>query len=163
MRRVLVIADTHLHGEVHRRLPGALLEAIAGADLVVHAGDLVTAATLDELASMGEIAAVLGNNDHELVGRLPERLELQLEGVRVAVIHDSGDRRGREARLGTRFPNAQIVVFGHSHVPVDQEGIAGQRLFNPGSPTTCRSQPRCSFGWLELAAGALVGHGIEYC
>jgi len=158
--RVIVIADTHLRDGVAGRLPPPLLRALEGADLALHAGDVVTATALEELRALAPTRAVLGNNDHELHGLVPERLQLELSGLPVAMIHDSGQRAGREARLHRLFPAAALVVFGHSHVPLDAAGLGGQRLFNPGSPTQRRSQPRCSYGWLEIADGALRAHGI---
>jgi uncharacterized protein len=159
--RVVVLADTHLRDGVARRLPAAVLRALERADLVLHAGDVVGAAALSELESLAPTVAVLGNNDHELLGRLPAAAELELAGMRIAMTHDSGARLGRERRLHERFPDAQLVVFGHSHAPVNEEGIAGQRLFNPGSPTQRRAQPRASFGRLELAEARIVHLEVE--
>jgi putative phosphoesterase len=153
---VVVLADTHLRDSVREKLPRRVLEAMSTADLVLHAGDVVSANALGELESLAQVVAVLGNNDHELAGRLPLSVELDLEGVRVAMVHDSGDRRGREARLAQRFPRADLVVFGHSHVPLDAEGGGGQRLFNPGSPTQRRAQPQPSFGLLEVHDGSIT-------
>ncbi|MGZ4730417.1 MAG: metallophosphoesterase family protein, partial [Acidimicrobiales bacterium] len=103
---------------------------------------------------------VLGNNDRELVGSIPERLTVELAGVEVAMVHDSGTRSGRERRLRTWFPSADLVVFGHSHDPVDHSGDHGQRLFNPGSPTQRRRQPRPTMGWLGLQDGRVTHHEI---
>ncbi len=105
--------------------------------------------------------AVLGNNDHELRGTLGETLVLELGGVEVALVHDSGARTGRAARLRRRFPSADLVVFGHSHVPCDEVGVDGQLLFNPGSPTQRRSQPVATFGELELAGGSVRHRAIR--
>src|SRR5690606_32533633 len=105
--------------------------------------------------------AVLGNNDPELAGTLPETLELVLAGVRVGMIHDSGPTRGREQRLHARFPTCDVVVFGHSHVPWNAVGIDGQLLFNPGSPTERRQQPQPTIGVLELADGRVTQARIE--
>jgi putative phosphoesterase len=102
---------------------------------------------------------VLGNNDAALTGTLPETVELELEGVRVAMIHDSGARKGRETRLRRRFPSADVVVFGHSHIPWNGEGADGQLLFNPGSPTQRRRQPHCTFGILDFERG-VVGAAV---
>ena len=106
------------------------------------------------------VHAVLGNNDTVLVGALPDRLELELAGVRIAMVHDSGVRAGRERRVHRWFPDAGLVVFGHSHEPVDVEGVEGQRLFNPGSAVQRRRQPRRTVGRLELVAGRVVRHEI---
>jgi hypothetical protein len=120
----------------------------------------VTADLLAALRAHRPVHAVLGNNDHDLVGTLPDRLELELGGVRVAMVHDSGARAGRERRMRRWFPDAQVVVFGHSHQPVDADGDGGQRLFNPGSAVQRRRQPHRTIGVLELHAGAVVGHEI---
>jgi hypothetical protein len=103
---------------------------------------------------------VLGNNDHLLVGSLPESVELELAGVRVAMVHDSGAREGREARLRRRFPDAAIVVYGHSHLPEDRVGVDRQRLFNPGSPTQRRRAPHRTYGRLTLAGGRIRRHEV---
>ncbi|HEV7760608.1 MAG TPA: metallophosphoesterase family protein, partial [Acidimicrobiales bacterium] len=125
-----------------------------------HAGDVLTQHLLDALGRRAPVHAVLGNNDRELVGRLPDRLDLELGGVRVGMVHDSGARAGREARLRRWFPRAQLVVFGHSHEPVDAEGLDGQRLFNPGSAVQRRRQPHRTVGLLELADGLVTAHHI---
>jgi uncharacterized protein len=149
---VVVVADTHLRAGIER-LPRRLLDALASADVIVHAGDIVSAAALAGFRELGEVHAVLGNNDHELVDILPEELHLTLSGVKIAVLHDSGARDARAARMRRRFPDAQVVIFGHSHIPVNDEGLDGQLLFNPGSPTQRRSQPRPTFGRLSIEAG----------
>jgi uncharacterized protein len=153
--RAVVLADTHMRAGGRRRLPVRVHRLLTGADVILHAGDLIDASVLEALESVAPTYAVLGNNDHSLVATLPVTRTLVLDGVEIAMIHDSGPRTGRPARLRRRFPNAAIVVFGHSHVPFDAEGVAGQRLFNPGSPTERRSQPRCTAGVLELADGAI--------
>jgi uncharacterized protein len=157
---VVVLADTHIRRGSARRLPPAVYAALEGADLVLHAGDVVTGALLDELGGFAPTLAVLGNNDAELVGRLPEERVFAVEGYRIAMVHDSGARKGREARLRRRFPTADLVVFGHSHIPVDSPGLAGQRLFNPGSPTERRRQPDHTFGLLRIDGGQLIDHRI---
>ena len=121
---------------------------------------LADADLLDALRARRPLHAVLGNNDHGLVGTLPDRLEIVLAGVRVAMVHDSGARDGRAGRMRRWFPDSHVVVFGHSHEPVDAEGDGGQRLFNPGSAVQRRRQPRRTVGVLELADGAVVGHEI---
>jgi putative phosphoesterase len=153
--RVVVLADTHLKPGSKRSLPPAVYDALAGAGAVLHAGDVVTRHLLDELRAFAPLSAVLGNNDHELVGRLPLTRTLDLDGVRVGLAHDSGARKGRAARMGRRFPDCQVVVFGHSHEPVNEAGLDDQLLFNPGSATYPRSQPRPTFGLLDCAAGAV--------
>lgn len=157
--RLLVLADTHLRGDLSA-LPSEVWEQVEVCDVILHAGDVVTADLLDALRARRPVHAVLGNNDHALVGALPDRLELDLAGVRVAMVHDSGARSGRERRMRRWFPNADVVVFGHSHEPVDAEGDDGQRLFNPGSALQRRRQPRRTIGVLELADGVVVRHEI---
>ena len=158
--RAVVLADTHLRAGTGRRLPESVYRLLDNADVILHAGDLVDRSVLDTLSSIAPTYAVLGNNDHDLVGRLPETQDLELEGVRIAMIHDSGSSTGRAARLRRRFPDADVVVFGHSHIPLDTEGIDGQRLFNPGSPTQRRAQPHRTAGVFELEAGGIRSTGI---
>ena len=157
---VLVLADTHLRDGLERLAP-CVMRALADADVVLHAGDITSAKALAELRAAAPLHAVLGNNDHELKGVLPETLLLELDGVRVAMVHDSGPRTGRPRRLGRRFPDADLVIFGHSHIPVDEPGVSGQWLFNPGSPTQRRSQPTPTFGQLRLASGHVGAHRIR--
>jgi hypothetical protein len=160
--RVAVLSDTHLRGGLDR-LPPVAVEQVEGADVVLHAGDVVDR---DALAALGQLAGhrplhvVLGNNDHELVGRLPDRVELELAGVTVAMVHDSGARKGRAARMRRWFPTAEVVVFGHSHEPVAERGVDDQLLFNPGSAVQRRRQPHRTMGVLELRAGRLVDHRV---
>jgi hypothetical protein len=110
---------------------------------------------------MAETYAVLGNNDHALEGILPQSRYLDLGGVHVAMVHDSGPRKGRTRRLRRRFPDADLVIFGHSHIPVDEVGEEEQLLFNPGSPTQRRSQPHRTFGRLRLGGGQVLRRRIE--
>ncbi len=149
--RVVVIADTHIRDTGSTRLSDRVWDEIRRADVVLHAGDVVGARLLTELRAVAPTHAVLGNNDTALAGSLPETVELELEGTRVAMIHDTGPRAGREARVHRRFPNADIVVFGHSHIPWNADGVDGQLLFNPGSATQRRRQPHRTFGILEIA------------
>ncbi len=158
--RVGVVADTHLRRGWSRRLPAAALAELERADVILHAGDLVIPEVLDQLRALAPVHAVLGNNDTELVGALEEEVALDLEGVAVAMVHDSGPRTGREARLRRRFPDADVVVFGHSHIPWDAEGLDGQRLLNPGSPTERRRQPHKTMATMDLADGRVVATRI---
>ena len=160
--RVVVVSDTHLKREWrNRRLPAAAIELLATGDVILHAGDVTQPEHLDWFASLAPVHAVLGNNDPELVGRLPETRSVDLAGVRVGMIHDSGPARGREQRLHRRFPDADVVVFGHSHIPWNARGVGGQLLFNPGSPTERRRQPHRTMGVLELDDGDVVEARIE--
>ncbi len=159
--KVVVLSDTHIRRGSKRRLPDQAYAALADAEAVVHAGDIVVADVLHELSGFAPVLAVLGNNDDgELAGMLPETLVHELAGVRVGVVHDSGPTQGRPARLRRRFPECELVIYGHSHIPYDGLGVEGQRLFNPGSPTERRSQPRATMGLLELADGGIRGHEI---
>lgn len=155
--RVAVLADTHLRDRPPwRDLPAEAWRRIRRCDLVLHAGDVLDEGILRRLENAAPTHAVLGNNDVDLLGRLPITLELELAGVRVAMIHDSGDRAGRARRMHRRFPDADLVVFGHSHIPADEVGESGQVLFNPGSPTNRRSQPSHTMGELQLAEGRIL-------
>src|ERR687891_1545844 len=119
---VLVLADTHIRRGSSRTLPPRVRQLAAHADVILHAGDIVVAEVLEELAAYAPVHAVLGNNDHELIGALPETLEIELAGVHVGMVHDSGGARGREGRMARRFPSCKLVVFGHSHIPWDSVG-----------------------------------------
>jgi len=147
--RVVVVSDTHVRRGGRKVLPAAALQQLRRADAILHAGDVLERWFLDDLAELAPVHAVLGNNDDAGLA-LPERLEVELEGVRVGMVHDSGNRTGREARLARSFPSCDLVVFGHSHIPLDARG-RGQRLLNPGSPTDKRAQPRHTLAVLDLA------------
>ncbi len=151
---VAVIADTHLRAP--GRLPQACLRRLARAQLILHAGDIVSLAVLEELRGLGPpVCAVRGNVDEpELASQLPERLELALDGVRCGLIHDAGPARGRLQRLRAAFPECAAVIFGHSHIPL-HESDGGFQIFNPGSPTARRRQPRHTMGLLRERSGAL--------
>lgn len=142
---LLLLADTHLPKRA-KRLPDAVLRAIDEADVVVHAGDWVDLATLDLLMSRSRtLIGVFGNNDGpDLRARLPEIARLRVEDVEIAVIHETGTAKGREQRMDLAFPNADLLVFGHSHIPWDTTSPSGLRLLNPGSPTDRRRQPVCT-------------------
>ena len=173
--RVLILSDTHLRPgrmvlpdrlvalldgrhDDGRGIEGARLSARAARppDLILHAGDLVDPAALSLLNRYARVHAVLGNNDVTLQGRLAERARFDLDGVPVAMVHDSGPRAGRPGRLRRWFPDAALVVFGHSHLPADEVGLDGQRLFNPGSPTERRRAPTRTCGLLDVEDGRIV-------
>jgi putative phosphoesterase len=158
--RLVVLADTHIRRGGIRRLPDAVYRALDGADAVLHAGDVLQPELLDELSGFAPVHAVLGNNDHELLGLVPVTTEFVIGGVRIAMIHDSGSTSGREGRMSRRFPDADVVVFGHSHAPLDALGVGGQRLFNPGSPTERRAQAHHTFGLLRVEDGEVGEHRI---
>ncbi len=149
--------DTHLPVRA-KALPPALLEHIALADVVVHAGDWVDTATLDLLQARAKrLIGVYGNNDGaELRARLPEVARAELGGLRFGVVHETGASRGREARCARRFPDLDVLVFGHSHIPWDSVAPGGPRLLNPGSPTDRRSQPYRTYMTAEVAGGRLT-------
>lgn len=161
MLKVLVLSDTHAPRR-WKGVPGTLLEPLRRCDLILHAGDVCVPSVLDELAAFAPVHAVLGNNDGDEVAAwgAPLERELELEGVRVGMIHIAGPKQGRGRRMGAQFPDADIVVFGHSHMPVDMVED-GTHLFNPGSPTDPRREPLGSYGWLELGDGAILSHGIH--
>jgi putative phosphoesterase len=143
---LVVTADTHVPKR-SRDLPHALWAAIDAADVVVHAGDWVDVALLDRLEERSRrLVGVCGNNDHgALRERLPEVARAQIEGIRFAVVHETGDANGRELRCSARFPDTDVLVFGHSHIPWDTTAPTGLRLLNPGSPTDRRRQPHGTF------------------
>ena len=158
--KAVVLADTHVRDAGSTRLPDAAWAEVRTADVVLHAGDVMEPGFLEELRAVAPVHAVLGNNDGALRGVLPETVEVELGGVRVAMVHDSGPRTGREGRLHRRFPDAEVVVFGHSHIPWNEPGLGGQLLFNPGSATQRRRQPHKTLGILDLARGTIRAHRI---
>jgi putative phosphoesterase len=147
---VVALADTHIPRRA-RSLPPGLVPHLRRADLILHAGDLMEPSLLDELGGYAPIRAVRGNVDPPDLD-LPETLEFEFEGVPVAMVHDSGPKRGRPARMRRRFPEARVVVFGHSHIPwlEDEDGLL---LLNPGSPTDRRRQPHHTFALLRVRRG----------
>jgi len=138
-------------------LPEACLARLRAADAIVHAGDLSTTGVLEELEGLGPpVHAVHGNVDDKAVrGRLPEVTEVRAGGALLAVVHDGGPARGRLARLRRRFPAADAVIFGHSHIPLHERAQDGFQIFNPGSPTERRRQPRHTMGLAEVEGGAV--------
>ncbi len=153
---LVLTADTHVPKRA-RDLPPALWAAIEAADVVVHAGDWVDVRLLDEFERRSRrLVAVHGNNDHgELRERLPEIARAEIDGLRLAVVHETGDRQGREARCLARFPDADVLVFGHSHIPWDTTADGRLRLINPGSPTDRRRQPHATYVTAVVDAGRL--------
>jgi putative phosphoesterase len=154
--RLLLLADTHVPARA-RELPARVWNAVAAADVVVHAGDWVDIALLDELeARAAALVGVYGNNDGPaLRARLPEVARVELDGVRLAVVHETGPAKGREARCAAQFPDDDVLVFGHSHIPWDSVAPGGLRLLNPGSPTDRRRQPVATYMTLELTEGQI--------
>jgi len=158
--RVIVLSDTHAPRR-WRSCPPRVAEQLRGADLILHAGDVCVAPVLAELAQYAPVTAVLGNNDGPDVADwgAAETAALTLDGLRVAMLHDSGPSAGRLARLRRRFPEADLVVFGHSHIPLDESGY-GLRIFNPGSPTDRRRQPHGTLGVLRIEDGTIAAAAI---
>jgi putative phosphoesterase len=155
--RLLLIADTHVPRRA-RDLPSAVWDEVALADVVLHAGDWVEPSLLDELESRARrLVACWGNNDgDELRSRLPERADAVLEGVRFTVVHETGASGGRDARMARLYPDTDVLVFGHSHIPWDTTAPSGLRLLNPGSPTDRRRQPHCTYMTAFVTDGALT-------
>ncbi|HEU4657753.1 MAG TPA: metallophosphoesterase family protein [Capillimicrobium sp.] len=153
---IAIVSDTHLP-RGSRRLPADCVARIRRADLLLHAGDVVTAGVLDELAAIGPpLLGVHGNVDDAAVrARLPERRVVEAAGVRIGMVHDAGPAKGRLARLRRAFPGCDAVVFGHSHIPLHERDAGGFQIFNPGSPTDRRRQPRFTMGEARVANGAL--------
>ncbi|MFF5505629.1 metallophosphoesterase family protein [Streptomyces roseolus] len=154
--RLLLVSDTHVPLRA-RRLPDELLRETDRADVVLHAGDWVDAATLDLLERRApRLIGVFGNNDGpDLRARLPEVARAELGGLRFGVVHETGPARGREARCAALYPDLDVLVFGHSHIPWDSEAPGGLRLLNPGSPTDRRRQPHRTFMTCVVADGTL--------
>ena len=150
---IAIVADTHLP-RGSRRIPDECWERMAAADLIMHAGDFTAPEVLADIEALGPpVAAVHGNIDPpELRERLPEARLVEASGARVALVHDAGPARGRLERMRLRFPDAEAVVFGHSHIPL-HESRDGFQIFNPGSPTDRRRQPRHTMGMARITAG----------
>ncbi|WP_410631755.1 metallophosphoesterase family protein [Amycolatopsis sp. cmx-4-83] len=155
--KLLLISDTHLPARA-RVLPPQVWAEVEAADVVVHAGDWVEVALLDELEARSKrLIGVYGNNDGpDLRARLPEIARADLDGVRLAVIHETGAKQGREQRCDAQFPDTDVLVFGHSHIPWDTVAPSGLRLLNPGSPTDRRRQPHCTYQTARVEDGVLV-------
>lgn len=155
--RLLLIADTHIPKRA-RDLPAPVWDEVAGADVVIHAGDWIAPEFLDRLDSRAaRLVGCWGNNDGpELRARLPERADVTLGGVRFTVTHETGAAAGREARMSRLYPGTEVLVFGHSHIPWDSTTGTGLRLLNPGSPTDRRRQPFCTYMIAEVDDGAVT-------
>lgn len=154
--RLLLLADTHLPKRA-RQLSADVWAAVDEADLVIHAGDWVDEALLDELQGRAaRLLGVWGNNDGDrLRARLPEVARETVDGIRIAVVHETGSASGREARADAAYPDIDLLVFGHSHIPWDSVTPNGLRLLNPGSPTDRRRQPLCTMMTAVADAGEL--------
>jgi hypothetical protein len=153
---IAIISDTHMPRRA-RRLPAACVGRLRSADLIVHAGDLRRLEVLDELRSLGEVVAVHGNVDDAAVRRaLPASATVRAGGHRLTVIHDAGPARGRLARLRGRFPDADAVIFGHSHIPLLERSPDGFQILNPGSPTERRRAPHHTMAIGHAGEGELA-------
>jgi putative phosphoesterase len=155
--RILLLADTHVPKRA-RALPDQVWRAVEAADLVIHAGDWVDVALLDQLEGRANrVIGVWGNNDGaDLRSRLPEVARVVVEGIRIAVVHETGPATGREARCDAAYPETDVLVFGHSHIPWDTVTPNGLRLLNPGSPTDRRRQPVATMMTAVADAGRLT-------
>jgi len=164
--RVVLLSDTHAP-RFWKGLPPAVAEHLTGADLILHAGDVCVPSVLDELAAFAPVHVVQGNNDGPAVAAwgAAETWEGELEGVRVAMVHDAGPKQGRAARLHRRFPDAQLVVFGHSHIPLDESATFADgtavRIVNPGSPIDKRRQPHRTLALLDVHDGEVQVRSVQ--
>ena len=154
--QIALISDTHLPRGT-RRLPEACVERLRAADLILHAGDLSTLAVLRELEAYGRVIAVHGNvDDVQVRAALPARAQVEADGATIAMVHDAGPSKGRLARLRRWFPDADAVVFGHSHIPLHERAPDGFQIFNPGSPTERRRAPQHTMGVARAERGRLT-------
>jgi len=148
-----IVSDTHLPRGA-RALPSACVERLRAADLILHAGDFVERSVLREIESYGPVVAVHGNVDtSQLRELLPGERVVEAAGARIAMVHDGGQAVERLARLRARFPRADAVVFGHSHLPLHERGEEGFQIFNPGSPTERRRAPAHTMGLAQVCGG----------
>lgn len=160
MQHLLLIADTHLPKRA-KDLPPQVWAEVSTADVVIHAGDWVNVELLDILEERAaRLVGCWGNNDGpDLRARLPERADVTLEGVRFSVVHETGQSQGRDARMAREYPDTDVLVFGHSHIPWDTTFSGDRptplRLLNPGSPTDRRRQPFCTYMTATVADGGL--------
>jgi putative phosphoesterase len=154
--RLVILADTHVPPRA-KDLPAEVWAAVERADAVLHAGDWVDVALLDTLERRAaRVIGVYGNNDGPpLRARLPEVARATLGGVRFAMVHETGAKQGRERRMAAAYPDVDVLVFGHSHIPWDTTAESGLRLLNPGSPTDRRREPDRTFLSIEAEDGAL--------
>ncbi|MCK8674884.1 metallophosphoesterase [Rhodococcus sp. HM1] len=156
--RLLLLADTHVPARA-RRLPDEVWNEVDRAEVVVHAGDWIEIGLLNALEERAaRLVACWGNNDGPaLRERLPEIARVTLDGVRLAVVHETGPSAGREKRMAAAYPDTDVLVFGHSHIPWDTTAPGGLRLLNPGSPTDRRRQPYCTYMTATIEDGVLRG------
>ena len=160
--RLLLLADTHVPRRA-RDLPPAVWDAVDTADVVIHAGDWVDVSLLDALsARAARLIGVHGNNDHGVLReRLPLVARATIEGVRIAVVHETGASTDRTERMALAYPDTDLLVFGHSHIPWDTTATTGLRILNPGSPTDRRSMPACTYLTATVTDGLLSEIGLH--
>jgi putative phosphoesterase len=152
---LLLLADTHVPRRA-RALPAVVWDEVDRADAVVHAGDWVDASLVEAIEARARLIGCYGNNDGpDVRAMLPEVARAELDGVRLAVVHETGPSTGRDERIAAIYPDVDLLVFGHSHIPWDATASTGLRLLNPGSPTDRRRQPFCTYMTLELSAGTI--------
>jgi len=157
-----ILSDTHISSVKRSRaadLPPVVWESIKESDAVIHAGDIVESSLLTAIAAVKPVYAVLGNNDIGMT--LPESLELYFESIKVCVVHDAGPRKGRPERLKRRFPHANVVIYGHSHIP-DLQTHDGLLIINPGSCTDKRREPKFSFGRLAIEGSSTRPYIVRF-
>jgi uncharacterized protein len=161
-RRILIVADTHVPDHA-AALPREVLREATRADLILHAGDVTSAAVLDELGERAPVVCALGNNDGPEVDAwgASDRVEVEVAGVPFAMVHDAGPRQGRPARLRRMFPDARAIIFGHSHIPMAFRENSTWFL-NPGSPTWKRREPLASFLVATVVAGRVAPKLIRF-
>lgn len=150
-----MLSDTHIKHGWKRRIPEAAYRWMKRADLILHAGDIAVPEVLENLSRFAPVHAVAGNNDDELAGMIPQELRVDIEGVRLGMVHDSGPAAGRFTRLGNRFSDCSLIVFGHSHIPL-LEPVDGRIFLNPGSPTDKRRQPHFTIATLMIENGKVL-------
>ncbi|HTU94522.1 MAG TPA: metallophosphoesterase family protein [Solirubrobacteraceae bacterium] len=153
---IAIISDTHLP-RGSQRLPDTCVQRLREADLIVHAGDFSRLEVLEELKTLGPVVGVYGNTDDALLrAALPESALIPVgEGATLAVTHDAGPAPGRLRRLKARFPGAEAVIFGHSHIPLHERAPDGFQIFNPGSPTDRRRQPKHTMGLCRITSATV--------
>jgi uncharacterized protein len=159
--RIAVVSDTHLPKGA-RVLPAGCVERLRAADLILHAGDLVSVSFLEELRAYGPpVEAVYGNVDEPALRELlPKERVVEAGGARLGMVHIPGPRAGREERLRARFPGCGAVVYGHTHLP-QLERVDGVWILNPGSPTERRKAPVRTMLELEVSVGGIVPTLVE--
>lgn len=157
--QILVTADTHLSDP--SELPPDLINVANASEMILHAGDFISSDIYDFLNELGHLEAVRGNSDEAaLRGRLPLKHVVQVDGIKIGLIHGSGTPFGMARRAVLEFPDTQAVVYGHAHRP-SQEMIGDVLVMSPGSPTSNRFQSKNTYGLLIVHQGTVRGEIIE--